>query len=76
MSEISQAISDLLNRLRDAEEEVTNLKQALEAMAKALKAMLPESNQNEPHLRPNFEVCEVARTALASFRNREGNGNG
>lgn len=39
-------------------------------MLAALKAMLPEANQDEAHCRPSFETCEIARAAIAKAEGR------
>ena len=37
----------------------------------ALKAMLPEANRLDEHLRPSFETCEAARSAIAKAEGRQ-----
>jgi len=39
-------------------------------LLKALKAMLPEANRGDQHLRPSFETCEAARAAIAKAEGR------
>ncbi|MBX5143363.1 hypothetical protein HJB79_32210 [Rhizobium lentis] len=59
------ATKETKERLDEIEAANARLIAAAPELLEALKAMLPEANRGDQHLRPSFETCEAARAAIA-----------